>query len=148
MQNRSHKERCVAASKGVLTRKLRYGSDIYSKLRKMGIKNGAKISETLKRRYACGELPVTYKQLEARKRNMAKLNNHKIVSVKPLKISLPVYDLIVPRKNCHNFALTSVVFVHNSGYGFLPYDYVINGLAEDWWTLIQQGWVDMGQFGE
>jgi C1A family cysteine protease len=34
------------------------------------------------------------------------------------------------------------------GCGFLPYDYVINGLAEDWWTLIQQGWVDTGQFGE
>jgi C1A family cysteine protease len=34
------------------------------------------------------------------------------------------------------------------GYDFLPYDYVINGLAEDWWTLIQQGWVDTGQFGE
>lgn len=34
------------------------------------------------------------------------------------------------------------------GYGFLPYDYVTNGLAEDWWTLIQQGWVDTGQFGE
>jgi C1A family cysteine protease len=35
-----------------------------------------------------------------------------------------------------------------SGYGFLPYDFVTNGLAEDWWTLIQQGWVDTGQFGE
>jgi C1A family cysteine protease len=34
------------------------------------------------------------------------------------------------------------------GYDFLPYEYVINGLAEDWWTLIQQGWVDTGQFGE
>ena len=35
-----------------------------------------------------------------------------------------------------------------SGYGFLPYEYVLSGLAEDWWTLIQQGWVDTGQFGE
>ena len=32
------------------------------------------------------------------------------------------------------------------GYGFLPYDYVTSGLAEDWWTLIQQGWIDTGQF--
>jgi C1A family cysteine protease len=35
-----------------------------------------------------------------------------------------------------------------NGYGFLPFDYVTTGLAEDWWTLIQQGWVDTGQFGE
>jgi C1A family cysteine protease len=36
----------------------------------------------------------------------------------------------------------------DNGYGFLPYDFVTSGLAEDWWTLIQQGWVDTGQFGE
>jgi len=36
----------------------------------------------------------------------------------------------------------------DGGYGFLPYDCVLAGLAEDWWTLIQQGWVDTGQFGE
>ena len=34
------------------------------------------------------------------------------------------------------------------GYGWLPYDFVLGGLAEDWWTLIDQGWVDTGQFGE
>jgi C1A family cysteine protease len=34
------------------------------------------------------------------------------------------------------------------GYGYLPYDFVLEGLAEDWWTLIDQGWVDTGQFGE
>ena len=34
------------------------------------------------------------------------------------------------------------------GYGWLPYQYVLNGLAEDWWTLIKQSWVDTGQFGE
>jgi C1A family cysteine protease len=34
------------------------------------------------------------------------------------------------------------------GYGYLPYDFVLEGLAEDWWTLIEQGWVDTGQFGE
>ena len=34
------------------------------------------------------------------------------------------------------------------GYGYLPYDFVLEGLAEDWWTLIQQSWVDTGQFGE
>jgi C1A family cysteine protease len=34
------------------------------------------------------------------------------------------------------------------GYGYLPYQFVLEGLAEDWWTLIEQGWVDTGQFGE
>jgi C1A family cysteine protease len=34
------------------------------------------------------------------------------------------------------------------GYGYLPYDFVLESLAEDWWTLIQQGRVDTGQFGE
>jgi len=148
MQYRSPEERSLKASNGVQTRRERYGADIYSKLGKRGMKNGARISETLKKRYASGELPVTPKQFEARRRNMAKLNNHKIVNVTTIEIPIPVYDLVVPRKNCHNFALTAGVFVHNSGYGFLPYDYVTSGLAEDWWTLIQQGWVDTGQFGE
>jgi C1A family cysteine protease len=35
-----------------------------------------------------------------------------------------------------------------NGYGFLPYDFVVDDLSEYWWTIIQQGWVDMGQFGE
>ncbi len=33
------------------------------------------------------------------------------------------------------------------GYGWLPYDYVAAGLAEDWWTLIKAEWVDSGEFG-
>lgn len=33
------------------------------------------------------------------------------------------------------------------GYGWLPYDYVVKGLAEDWWTLTQSGWMDTGMFG-
>lgn len=148
LQNCSPEERSLRAFKGVETRRKRYGIDIHSKYGKLGKKNGAKISETLKRKYANGELPLTPKQLEARRRNAVKLNNHKVVTVEQLNVNLPVYDLIVPRKNCHNFALTAGVFVHNSGYGWLPYQYVLNGLAEDWWTLIKQSWVDTGQFGE
>ena len=35
----------------------------------------------------------------------------------------------------------------DKGYGWLPYDYVSAGLAEDWWTLIKAEWVDSGEFG-
>lgn len=34
-----------------------------------------------------------------------------------------------------------------AGYGWLPYAYVLNGLAVDWWSLIKQEWVDTGNFG-
>lgn len=32
------------------------------------------------------------------------------------------------------------------GYGMLPYEYVLNGLAVDWWVLIKAEWVDTGEF--
>lgn len=35
----------------------------------------------------------------------------------------------------------------NRGYGWLPYAYVLNGLAVDWWSLLSSAWVDTGQFG-
>ena len=34
----------------------------------------------------------------------------------------------------------------DNGYGWLPYDYVLKGLAIDWWTLLKSEWVDTGQF--
>ncbi len=33
-----------------------------------------------------------------------------------------------------------------SGYGWLPYQYVLMQLAVDWWTLIRSEWVDSGAF--
>ena len=32
------------------------------------------------------------------------------------------------------------------GYGWLPYDYVLSGLAVDWWSLLKNEWVDTGKF--
>ncbi len=32
------------------------------------------------------------------------------------------------------------------GYGWLPYEYVSQGLASDWWVLIENEWVDTGEF--
>jgi C1A family cysteine protease len=34
----------------------------------------------------------------------------------------------------------------DKGYGWLPYDYVLNGLAVDWWSLLKNEWVDTGNF--
>jgi len=33
------------------------------------------------------------------------------------------------------------------GYGWLPYDYVLKGLADDWWSLVKSEWIDTGEFG-
>lgn len=33
------------------------------------------------------------------------------------------------------------------GYGWLPYDYVLNGLAVDWWSLLKSEWFETGEFG-
>jgi C1A family cysteine protease len=34
----------------------------------------------------------------------------------------------------------------NSGYGWMSYRYVTQGLADDWWSMISAKWVDTGQF--
>ncbi|KOP27269.1 hypothetical protein AMR41_06945 [Hapalosiphon sp. MRB220] len=33
------------------------------------------------------------------------------------------------------------------GYGWLPYDYIINGLTADWWSLLKAEWLATGRFG-
>jgi len=32
------------------------------------------------------------------------------------------------------------------GYGWLPYEYVLKGLATDWWSLIKNEWIDTDAF--
>ena len=34
------------------------------------------------------------------------------------------------------------------GYGWLPYEYVLEGMALDWWTIIKQKWIETGKFEE
>lgn len=34
----------------------------------------------------------------------------------------------------------------DAGYGWLPYEYVLKGLADDWWSLLKNEWVDSGEF--
>lgn len=35
----------------------------------------------------------------------------------------------------------------DQGYGWLPYKYVLSGMAVDWWSLLRSEWVDLGVFG-
>ena len=35
----------------------------------------------------------------------------------------------------------------DKGYGWLPYEYVLRGLAIDWWVLLEEKWVNTGEFG-
>jgi C1A family cysteine protease len=32
------------------------------------------------------------------------------------------------------------------GYGWLPYEYVLKGLAEDFWSILKKEWIDTGEF--
>lgn len=34
----------------------------------------------------------------------------------------------------------------DKGYGWLPYEYVLQGLAVDWWTILKNEWIDTGEF--
>jgi len=34
----------------------------------------------------------------------------------------------------------------DKGYGWLPYEYVLEGLAIDWWSLLKNEWVDTKEF--
>lgn len=36
----------------------------------------------------------------------------------------------------------------DNGYGWLPYEYILKGLAIDWWSLLKNEWIDTGAFSQ
>jgi len=63
-------------------------------------------------------------------------------------------DNMVIENNISNETTKGALLIRNSwgntwggdGYGWIPYGYVLKGLAVDWWSILKNEWIDTGVF--
>ncbi|MDD1749461.1 MAG: cysteine protease [Methanothrix sp.] len=63
-------------------------------------------------------------------------------------------NMKIQNTNPKGATTTGALLIRNSwgtgwgslGYGWLPYEYVLKGMAADWWSLLKNEWVDTGEF--